>query len=80
LRIAKLVNITDDCIEQRLGGLIKIRANAFPQTFDAKLATVFSLDLDDAVGEEEKKIARRKLDLCGLKLRVWNDAPRNRRL
>src|SRR4029077_9910480 len=60
-------------VEQRLSRAIKIGANAFAQTFDAKLATILCLGLDDAVGEKEKDIARRKSRLDSLKLRVWND-------
>jgi len=46
-RIAKLVNVTDDGIEQRLRGLIQIGANAFAQTFDSKLAAVPRLDYNN---------------------------------
>jgi hypothetical protein len=49
--MAKLVNVTDDRIEQRLRGLIQLIPNAFPQTFDSKLAAVPRLDLDDDNGK-----------------------------
>src|SRR5262249_52772068 len=50
--------------------------DALLQTFDAKLAVVSPLDLDDAVCEQEKEIARRKVGLRRLKRRVWNNAYR----
>ena len=43
------------------------------QTFDAKLAAIARLDLDDAVGVEQQAIARRKFRFGSLKLRVRND-------
>jgi len=54
--------------------LIEIRANAFLQTFDAKLAAVRRLDLDDAVGEKEKEIASLKRGFSRFKRRVWDDS------
>ena len=54
-------------------GSLRLDANALLQTFDAKLAAVARLDLDDAVGVEQQAIARRKFRFGSLKLRVRND-------
>ena len=48
-------------------------ADALLQTFDAKLAAIARLDLDDAVGVEQQAIARRNFRFGSLKLRVRND-------
>src|SRR4029077_16705058 len=50
-----------------------MRADALLQTFDAKLAAIAGLNFDDAVGVEEKAIARRKFRFGSLKMRVRND-------
>ena len=50
-----------------------MRADALLQTFDAKLAAIAGLDLDDAIGVEQQAIARRKFRFGSLKLRVRND-------
>ena len=71
--MAKRVNITNNSIEQRLSRLIKMGADALLQAFDAKLAAVTRLYLDDAVGVEQQAIARRKFRFGSLKLRVRND-------
>ena len=50
-----------------------MRADALLQTFDAKLAAIAGVDFDDAVGVEEKAIARHKFRFGSLELRVRND-------
>src|SRR5215831_16568272 len=72
-RITKLVDITDNSVEQRLGRLIKIGSNTFPQPFDPKLTAASSLHLDDAISVEEQAIARRKLRFRSLKMSVRNN-------
>src|SRR4030095_15512893 len=47
--MAKLVNVTDDGIEQRLRGLIKIGSNAFPYNFNAKMAALPRRELAHSV-------------------------------
>src|SRR5215475_13666051 len=78
-RITRLVDITDNSVEQRLGRLIKIGSNTFPQPFDAKLAAIFSFYLDNAVCVEQEAIARRKFRFCSLELAVGNNPYRGSR-
>src|SRR6476661_3022965 len=50
-----------------------MRADALPQTLNAKLAAIARLDLDDAVSVEQQAIAPRNFRFGSLKLRVRND-------
>src|SRR5678815_4567246 len=75
-RVGKLVNVTNNGFEERLGGLINIGPNTLPQTFNAEVTARLVLRLDNAVSEKEKEIARRKFSLGRLKLCVGNEAHR----
>ena len=54
-RTGKVVNITNNGFEQRLGGLMHIGSNALLQTFNAKLTVSLILHLNNTVSEKEEK-------------------------
>jgi hypothetical protein len=65
-RIRKVVDITGNPVQQRVSGPIKVGANTSQQSFDAKLAAVSSLDVDNPIDVKHNEVSCGKLNFGGL--------------